>query len=65
MTEFVATAERHGLRLNTKEPEVLPVVFHGEDIACADIITINPRSLGGRIFVLSPLAYPWQVKRDD
>lgn len=65
MSEFVATAERHQIRLNTQEPEVLPVVFHGADMACADIITINPRSLGGRVFVLSPLDYPWKVKHDD
>lgn len=65
MDEFVERAQGRGIRLNTTEPEVLPVVFHGEDMACADIITINPRSMGGRIFVLSPLDYPWQVKRDD
>jgi hypothetical protein len=63
MSEFVATAKRHQVRLNSTKPEVLPVVFHGTDMACADIITINPRSLGGRIFVLAPLDYPWKVKR--
>ena len=60
MKVFIETAEASGLRTNTPLPDVLPVVAEGKEMDCADIITVNPRATGGgRIFVLTPMDYPW------
>ncbi len=60
MGGFLAVVQTTGLDVNSKEPIVLPVVVEGRDMSCANIITVNPRATGGgRLFVLTPLEYPW------
>jgi len=62
MKEFVETAKRLSIDVNTQEPIQLMVEVHGKEYGCAEIITINPRATGGaRIFVLKPLEYPWKL----
>ena len=62
MDEFVETAKRLSLDVNTPKPILLMVEVHGTEYKCADIITISPRATGGaRIFILKPLEYPWQL----
>lgn len=62
MREFVETARRHSIDVNTQEPIQLMVEVRGKEYGCAQIITINPRATGGaRIFVLKPLEYPWKL----
>lgn len=62
MAEFVETAKRLSLSVNTPQPILLKVEVHGKEYRCAEIVTINPRATGGaRIFVLTPLEYPWKL----
>jgi hypothetical protein len=62
MKEFVETAKRLSIDVNTQEPIQLMVEVHGKEYGCAQIITINPRATGGaRIFILKPLDYPWKL----
>jgi len=62
MKEFVETAKRFSIDMNTQEPIQLMVEVRGKEYGCAEIITVNPRATGGaRVFVLRPLQYPWQL----
>jgi hypothetical protein len=62
IAEFVETAKRFSIDINTPQPIRLMVEVHGKQYGCAEIVTINPRATGGaRIFVLKPLEYPWKL----
>ena len=62
MKAFVEVARKHKISTNTEEPILLMVGVKDVDYKCAEIITINPRATGGgRIFILRPLEYPWEL----
>jgi hypothetical protein len=62
MQGFVEVACRNSVDTNTLEPVLLMVEVRGAHYKCAEIITINPRATGGgRVFILKPLEYPWQL----
>jgi hypothetical protein len=62
MDAFVRRAKEQGVGTNTEDPILLNVSVGDTTYKCADIVTINPRSTGGaRVFVLTPLEYPWQL----
>ena len=62
MGAFLAAAKADGVAVNTEEPILLKVEVRGVKYDCAHIVTINPRATGGaRIFMLSPIDYPWAL----
>lgn len=65
LNAFVTLSHERGIHLNTHEAEPLPTVVAGKEVVTADIITVNPRVAGGRLFVLRSRDYPWNMPADD
>jgi hypothetical protein len=62
MDAFIQRMEDKGIKTNTREPIVLPVIVEGRELESDAIVTLSPNATrGARIFVLNPLDYPWSL----